>query len=160
MIITHAQWACCYFIQIVCNYVCFSVVKDLCVNHITHTGFEVYWSKVAHTDYIRGYNLTVISEGKPVFKETVPPSGATEYNRKISCLTPGKQYIVTIDALYSFQPALDGYFKVSDGLFVSTPKGKSHKECVGQFIWNTYEVSCLLLCMHIRMTLHHLRTFQ
>jgi hypothetical protein len=100
------------------------------VNHITHTGFEVYWSKVAHTDYIRGYNLTVISEGKSVFKETVPPSGATEYNRKISCLTPGKQYIVQIDALYSFQPASEGYFKVSDEVQLSTPNGAMSETCI------------------------------
>jgi hypothetical protein len=106
------------------------MVKDLCVNHITHTGFEVYWSKVAHTDYIRGYNLTVISEGKSVFKETVPPSGATEYNRKISCLTPGKQYIVQIDALYSFQPASEGYFKVSDEVQLSTPNGAMSETCI------------------------------
>ena len=111
-----------------------SVPNNVRVNHITHTGFEVYWSKVAHTDYIRGYNLTVISEGKPVFKETVPPSGATEYNRKISCLTPGKQYIVQIDALYSFQPASEGYFKVSDEVQLSTPNGAMSETCIGEYV--------------------------
>ena len=79
--------------------------------YITRTRFVVYWSKPKHTDHLRRYKLTVISEGKPVFNKTVNSSDASEYCMIIprSVLTPYKQYIVKVDALYRFKTASQEY---------------------------------------------------
>ena len=101
------------------------------MNHITHTSFEVSWSKVTFTEYVRGYDLTVMSEGKVVYRERFPLSSTAAYNKKISCLEPGKQYVVKIDALYSFVSDRQEFLKISNSIPVTTPLGKASQECVG-----------------------------
>jgi hypothetical protein len=106
--------------------------RDVCVNHITHTSFEVSWSKVTFTEYVRGYDLTVMSEGKVVYRERFPLSSTAAYNKKISCLEPGKQYVVKIDALYSFVSDRQEFLKISNSIPVTTPLGKASQECVDE----------------------------
>jgi hypothetical protein len=73
-----------------------------------------------------------MSEGKVVYRERFPLSSTAAYNKKISCLEPGKQYVVKIDALYSFVSDRQEFLKISNSIPVTTPLGKASQECVDE----------------------------